>query len=166
MAIPYRQQDEVRHRIERFFLIIVLCYVALVARLVYLQAIEGGYFRERATKMRDRKMTLHAQRGAILDRDGKPLAVTTHKGDLVCDPRQVKDPARTAEILAGILGVPKEQILPLVSPRLLKNGRPAGNVMVQAGIEPAMVDAIQQARTDRTLRADLAGINVLDRPDR
>lgn len=166
MAIPYRQQDEVRHRIERFFLIIALCYVALVARLVYLQAIEGGYFRERATKMRDRKMTLHAQRGAILDRDGKPLAVTTHKGDLVCDPRQVKDPARTAEILAGILGVPKEQILPLVSPHLLKNGRPAGNVMVQTGIEPAMVDAIQQARSDRELRKDLAGINVIDRPDR
>src|SRR5436309_2910565 len=72
MAIPFRQQDELRKRIEKFFLLIAAFYVVLLLRLVYLQAVQGAYFHNRATSMREEQIPLKAQRGSILDREGKP----------------------------------------------------------------------------------------------
>src|SRR5439155_10119933 len=62
MAIPFRQQDELRKRIEKFFLLIAAFYVVLLLRLVYLQAVQGAYFHDRATSMREEQIPLKAQR--------------------------------------------------------------------------------------------------------
>ena len=130
MAIPFRQQDELRKRIEKFFLLIAAFYVVLLLRLVYLQAVQGAYFHNRATSMREEQIPLKAQRGSILDRDGKPLAVTTHTGVLVCDPTMIDDPNRTAISLAALLGSSSEEVLPLIARRNLPDGRPSRNVIV------------------------------------
>ena len=58
MAIPFRQPNEAKRRLEMFFLIVALCYVGLVARLVWLQAIKGEYYRREASDLREQKVTL------------------------------------------------------------------------------------------------------------
>src|SRR5437762_430823 len=110
MAIRVRQSDVVRFRIERLFWFVTICYLLLVARLVYLQAIKGEYFRTKARTMRSQVIAQPAQRGAILDSDGKPLAVTIHASQVACDPTKIKDPVRTAAISAEVLGVKPEEI--------------------------------------------------------
>src|SRR5689334_5342174 len=104
MAIPLRQSEMVRHRVEKFFFIVASIYICLIARLVYLQAIQGAYIRREAASARSRQIPLIATRGNFLDRNGKLFAVTTHKYMLVADPTMIEDPAGTCEALANILG--------------------------------------------------------------
>ena len=166
MAIPFRQQDQVKHRIERFFLLVAACYIVLIARLVYLQAIHGGYFRARAESLRAQRIPLRAQRGDILDRDGKPLAVTTHAGVLVCDTTLVKDPVQTGKLVAGLINAPPDEIIALVSPRTMKNGKPARNIIVRDRVDIDQMFRIRQAKSDRREAKLLEGINMLEKSER
>jgi len=166
MAIPFRQQDEVKHRIERFFILVAACYVVLLARLVYLQAINGGYYRAKAEAIREEKIPIKAQRGDLLDRDGRPLAVTTHAGVLVCDPTLVKEPAKTAALLSQLLNAGSDEFLPLVSPQLKKDGRPSRNVVLRARVEPDQVRILRDAKSRKTESKVLEGINLLEKPER
>ncbi len=166
MAIPFRQQDQIKHRIERFFLLVAACYLVLIARLVYLQAIHGGYFRAKAEAIREEKIPLRAQRGDILARDGKPLAVTTHVGVLVCDPTMIKDPAKTGTLLASLLNVRPDEIVPLVSPQMRPNGKPSRNVVVRERLDPDQMRAVREAKGRRGEAKLLEGINMLEKPER
>jgi len=166
MAIRLRHADLVNRRVRCLSALVALCYVALVGRLAYLQGVYGGFYREKAARMRAQHITLEAQRGAILDRDGKPLATTTQSATLVCDPTQVKDPHRTAAAAAGLLNASPEEILPLVSPRKLPDGRPNRAVVVRKGLPPETEEAFRQARGARSLAKDLEGLAIDHRQER
>jgi stage V sporulation protein D (sporulation-specific penicillin-binding protein) len=164
MAVLVPRTQLVRHRIERFFLIVALLYIALVARLVYLQAIRGAYYRNKAANMRAQEIPLVAQRGDLVDRDGKPLAVTTHIGTVVCDPTLVKDPAKAAAALAPYVEMTPEKILPLISPQKMKNGKNDRYVIVKEGLPAEIADSLRQAITEHG--KDLAGLSLQEKPDR
>jgi stage V sporulation protein D (sporulation-specific penicillin-binding protein) len=166
MAIPIRQQAIIKQRVEKFFLIVVVFYVGLIGRLVYLQAINGGYYREKAAKLREQEIPLQAQRGAILDRDGKPLAVTTYTGILVCDPTLVKEPAKTAATVAALVGATPSEILPLVSRKVMPNGKQDRHVIIREGLSPDVVEAIRKARADKSLRKSLEGLALDEHAER
>lgn len=167
MAIGLRRSDLVNRRIQWLSVVVAIFYLALVGRLTYLQAFQGGYYRKKAAMMRSQRITLEAQRGAILDRDGRPLAATTQSATLVCDPTQVRDPRRTAAVAAGLLGVSPAEILPLVSPgRRLPNGKPNRAVVVRKGLTPEVEEAFRQARSARALARDLEGLAIDHRPER
>lgn len=57
-----------------FLVVLVVSTLIAVARLVDLQLIRGGYFRELAEGNRIRRIPIKAPRGEILDRNGKVLA--------------------------------------------------------------------------------------------
>ena len=60
----------------RMLLIPLLLFIAvgiLFARLFFLQIIKGDYYRDLSNGNRIRTITIHAQRGIIFDRNGKPL---------------------------------------------------------------------------------------------
>src|SRR5258706_15394932 len=105
MAVRTQNTESIKFRIERLSWLVAAFYVVLVARLVYLQAIRGNYFSARARAMREKQLTQTADRGAILDRFGKPLAITTRSSMLICNQNQVKDPAATSETLAKAVGI-------------------------------------------------------------
>ncbi len=167
MAIRARQSDIVKIRIERFFWLIAAFYILLVARLVYLQAIHGDYFRDKARHMRAQNIQQPAQRGAILDRDGKPLAVTVYSSQLVCDPTQVKDATRTAAAAAEILGVSPDQILPFVSPGQRRpNGKPVRAVKIPTPVSPDAAERFREYRGLKKWADALAGLSITDKPER
>ena len=73
-------------------------------RLVDLQLVKGDELATAAVDQRLRTTTLPAQRGAILDSKGEPLAVTVEARNLTADQTLVTDPAAVGAALAPILG--------------------------------------------------------------
>src|SRR5258708_614777 len=68
--------DEEKEPRMRFFLLpvfIVLLSVTLLGKLIFLQVIQGAYYRSISDSNRLRRTIIHARRGVIFDRNGKPL---------------------------------------------------------------------------------------------
>src|SRR4051794_8392756 len=92
-----------------------VCTLLLVigGRLVQLQGFDHGNLSNQAAAQRVESVTLHALRGAILDRDGTPLAYTSDAQDITADPKQVKPSLRYryATQLAPLLDLSAVDIL-------------------------------------------------------
>jgi stage V sporulation protein D (sporulation-specific penicillin-binding protein) len=106
------------------FLIILGCYLLLVARLVYLQLKQGPFLLLQAVRLREQKIVLHARRGALLDRSGVSLAVSLYSGVVGFDPTVMHpadpDPKKLAHLqsdlnksvdrAAAILSIPAAEL--------------------------------------------------------
>ncbi len=85
------------------FLLFVLLYLAICARLAYVQVINGERFARWADSVRNRKKTLPATRGRILDRNGRVLAVSIEAATIYAHRPELKDIPQTARRLAEML---------------------------------------------------------------
>jgi cell division protein FtsI (penicillin-binding protein 3) len=74
-----------RLRIAFFVMAFVLSLFA--GRLVLLQGVDPDSYAVAAARENTRSFALHALRGAILDRDGEPLAVTEDAVEITADPK-------------------------------------------------------------------------------
>jgi stage V sporulation protein D (sporulation-specific penicillin-binding protein) len=79
--------------------------------------------REAARVRRERTRPLLAQRGAILDRWGRPLARTQLYYHLALDPRSVRDPTTTARWLATELGLSAQHLESQIREAQQRNAR-------------------------------------------
>jgi cell division protein FtsI (penicillin-binding protein 3) len=89
--------------------VMVLALVGVLGRLVVLQV--GGHRALAAQGLRQRvhPTDLPAERGAIVDRTGVPLAITLEARDVYADPRYVTDPVGEAAKIARVLDLrPRE----------------------------------------------------------
>ncbi len=95
------------------FLAIGLAFVLSIfaARLIDLQLLNRTSRAEAAVADRTAVVTLPAKRGTIYDANMNVLAESVEAVDVTADPRQVKDKNATADYLAPILNIPKEQIV-------------------------------------------------------
>jgi cell division protein FtsI/penicillin-binding protein 2 len=98
-------------RIGLLFALFVLALVAIVARAAWVQAVRGGDLRAEAQSQQSETVTVPAARGAILDREGKRLAVSEEAVTVYATPYQVENPARAAKRLADVLGVEEQEVL-------------------------------------------------------
>jgi cell division protein FtsI (penicillin-binding protein 3) len=92
-------------RLVAMLTVAVLALGIVVVRLAVLQFGEAGALAAVGAQQRLRTYELTANRGAILDRAGTPLAITVEARDVYADPRFVVDPAATAAAIAPILQV-------------------------------------------------------------
>ncbi|MFC5993373.1 peptidoglycan D,D-transpeptidase FtsI family protein [Pseudonocardia hispaniensis] len=74
-------------KIARVALVVVLALAGL--KLVSVQTIQAGALKESSAKQSMTKITLTAERGAILDRAGNQLAFSTEARALITNPRQI-----------------------------------------------------------------------------
>jgi len=93
-----------RKRGTILLLVTGLLLTIFAGRLVEIQAVRGETLAAEALDQRMKVLALPAQRGAILDSDGAPLAVTVEARNLTADQTLVTDPAAVAAALAPILG--------------------------------------------------------------
>jgi cell division protein FtsI/penicillin-binding protein 2 len=77
--------------------------VALVARLVVVQVLDGASYAAYAVSETSQRVTLGATRGAIYDSSGQIVAVTEPTVDVVADDFLIGDPLRAASQLAPLL---------------------------------------------------------------
>src|SRR5471030_1769855 len=78
-----------RKRIAVAFTITLVCYLNLVAKLLYLQGVDGNRLSELSEKGRKKKETILPARGSILDSAGKPLANSIYSGEIRFDPSDI-----------------------------------------------------------------------------
>lgn len=83
---------------------------AVIGRLVQLQLFEGGRFRTLALRQQERIVETAPQRGTLLDRNDRPLAVSLPVQSCFAVPAEIANPDLAASLLAPILEMPVAQI--------------------------------------------------------
>ena len=104
---------EIDHpKIKMLVLLIVVIATssALCARLVWLQIVQGKFYRARALENSTRVTFLRAPRGIIYDRHGNMLATNKQTLSLVAVPAQIDDVEDLTRRLARVLGVDEPEI--------------------------------------------------------
>ena len=101
---PSPRDRMVRLRIMLLALGASLWALVIAVRLIHLQVLERPFFQRQSARQSERTVTLEARRGSILDRNGRPLAVSVEADSIYAMPQDVSDPARTATALARALG--------------------------------------------------------------
>ena len=80
-------------------------------RLYHLQIVSSEKLRARATQQQQSELEVPATRGAILDRQGRELALSLKTASLFAHPRRVADPEHAARSLAPIIRLSRSEIL-------------------------------------------------------
>jgi cell division protein FtsI (penicillin-binding protein 3) len=130
----------------------MLALAGVGTRLVVLQVGDHRAFAEQGLDQRVHLIDLPAERGAIVDRTGVPLALTLEARDVYADPRYVTDPIGEAATIARILDLRPRKV-----ERLL---RTPGATFVYLGRQ------IDAEVADRLEALGLPGIGFLDVPKR
>ena len=87
-------------------LIVILFVLSLVAgKLLELQGLNRASYSAMAQRQRLHTLTITAPRGAIIDRNGVPLAETVDARDVYADPHEITDATGTADAVAPLLGL-------------------------------------------------------------
>ena len=98
-------------RLGLLFASFVVLLALVLIRATWLQAVEGSGYRADAHSQQTETVMVPGVRGAILDRNGKALAVSEEAASVFATPYQVEDPPAAAAKLAGVLGVDQDKLL-------------------------------------------------------
>ena len=104
--------------------------ILFALQLVRVQVIQAGAYQEKAAYEMQSTRVIPAQRGEITDVNGVSFARSVSAINIVVDQTQITDPARVAEFVAPILGLPAEDIEQSITGTrkyaiVLRNARPA-----------------------------------------
>jgi cell division protein FtsI (penicillin-binding protein 3) len=94
-----------RIRVWNIALLLVAC--VFVVRAFYLQVIRHDYYKQLASKSQLKEYEIQPERGAIVAHDGDalvPIVLNEKRYTLFADPVYVKDPRRSAEAIAAVIG--------------------------------------------------------------
>jgi len=92
-------------RIRVLVLILAVVMFMFGLRLVQVQALQAGDYRDRAVNEMEKVRTLQAPRGDITDINGVAFARSVAATSIVVDQTQITDPAKVAAFVAPILGM-------------------------------------------------------------
>jgi len=112
-----------------------------------------------------RKWVVQAQRGAIRDRTGEPLAYSVQAGSVFADPKLVTDPRAAAAALAPVLEMPAGELEPLLRKRyrVVRTGNSAQVKRVRFVWLKRRVDEVA---LERVRKLALPGIGIQPEPKR
>lgn len=108
-------------------------------RLVQVQGLDAQRFVSLAADQRERRIVLPPQRGSILDRAGRELAMSLDMETIVANPRFLPkgpDGDAAAGAIAGALGAGEESIR-------TKLGKPGGFVYLARKVDPALAARVK-----------------------
>ena len=104
-APPTLRDRQVRLRLMLVALSVCLWGLVVIVRLVQLQVLGRESFERQAARQSERTINLDPRRGPILDRNGRPLAVSVDAESIYAVPQEIHDPEATAAALARTLGL-------------------------------------------------------------
>ncbi len=107
----------IERRIGLLFACFLLLLVVAIGRAAWVQGVQGGTLSDDAQSQQTQTVTIPGQRGRILDRNRRELAVSEEAADVIATPYQVKDPAQAARRLGPLLNVPEAEILRALADR-------------------------------------------------
>ncbi len=120
------------YRLVFLTLIVLVGFVLVAMRLVQLQVVEHAYYREKARRNIDNRLTIPARRGTIYDRRGRELAKDVLQYSVAVRGKYVRNKKRLYPLLSKTLGISVRTIQQKVrrSPNFvyLKHRLPASQV--------------------------------------
>jgi len=102
ISLTFRAGDT-RKRLVAVFVITVLLFAAVVARVAFLQTAGSDSLVAAGKAQRVSEAILHAPRGTIFARDGGELVMSVPSSTLIANPKLVTDPAGVAALLGTML---------------------------------------------------------------
>ena len=97
-------------KIKIVFLIMSLLLLLIVVKVTYIQVFQYKKLNVLANELWNRNLSIEADRGKILDRNGEVLADNLTTASLVLIPSQIKDKDKTTKELSKILNVSYEEM--------------------------------------------------------
>lgn len=100
-------------RVSLWYGFLLLVFSVFLVRLFYLQVIRHEYYQIAALNGQLKQYEIPAERGVIRARDGTntiPIVLNEKRFNIIADPKLIKDPAKTAEILAPVIGKPVDEV--------------------------------------------------------
>ena len=133
----------VRWRRAAVVSVFALLGVGLVARAVYLQVLDHEFYRGEGDARHLRTVAIPASRGDLLDRDGRPLAVSTPIQTLWGVPGSLAEQPAALREVAALLGIDPERLVERVE-RDAERGR--GFTYVKRHVPPAVAERVMALR--------------------
>ena len=97
--------ENIHGRIRFIFIIVLVMFSTIIIRVFYIQVIDYNKLNDLADNLWSRNLPITADRGLILDRNGKILADNITTVSLVIIPNQIKNKEQVTKDLANILNV-------------------------------------------------------------
>lgn len=129
----------IKKRIITLFLLFIIGFLGLGARIFYVQFFRGPDLTDKAEKNRMRDVPVAAKRGIIYDRNMQELAISVSVDSVYACPVEVRAGGRekeTAHKLAGLLDLDEEKLLKRIT-------RTSSYEWVKRQIEPGQAKAIR-----------------------
>ena len=134
-----------RKKIVAVFALCMAAMLFLIGRLGYLMLLRADYYSEKAQDLHERERSIKADRGKILDCNGKVLADNKTVCTISVIHSQIKEPEKVIDVLTEELGLERDQ----VKKRVEKN----------SSIERIKTNVDKQTG-DKIREYDLAGVKV------
>ncbi|MFA5523578.1 MAG: stage V sporulation protein D [Tissierellales bacterium] len=99
-----------KRRLIFTLLLASLLVFALIVRLGIIQIVQGEGLKKQALEQWTRGVPVKAERGFILDRNGKKLAISISRDTAWCRPVDIKNPKEDAKIISDILQLDEEEV--------------------------------------------------------
>ncbi len=147
-----------KRRMEWAFLLFLLVFAALAARLAWVQWWQHAALTRLATAVHVRRIPVPARRGEILDRNGRELASNILAIDVCANPRVVADAEATARALVELYGGEVDEYR-----RKLARVRKTAFVYLKRGVER---EVAERSRQELKRRVELKGIELRLAPSR
>jgi stage V sporulation protein D (sporulation-specific penicillin-binding protein) len=121
---------------RRLYMILVfgtILFIALIARLGWVQLAMGPDLTEKAEQSWRREIPFSAKRGEIWDRNGERLAYNVSTPTVWALPAQIRDPKGTAAQLSRVLGMSEESIYKTITKKntMIVKIQPGGRKITQ-----------------------------------
>ncbi|NMO94782.1 stage V sporulation protein D [Paenibacillus lemnae] len=117
-----------RRRLFWSLIFLIIMFGAIVIRLAYVQLGEGAELSAKAEELWRRNIPFTAERGNILDRNGEALVTNISTPTIMAIPVQIKEPDKTAELLASKLGMNTADVKKIITKRgsMVERLKPGG----------------------------------------
>jgi cell division protein FtsI/penicillin-binding protein 2 len=132
----------IEQRVGLLFAAFLLVFAVVVARAVWLQGVRGSELAAEARSQQTESVLVPGTRGKILDRRGRPLALSEEAATVFATPYQIKDPAEAAARLAPILNMSSSDILDEISDRA------SGFAYVARKVDLTTAEKVRKLRID------------------
>lgn len=102
--------ETIYRRQRVFFIITIILFISIIIKIFYIEYIDYKKINKLANDVWNKELPITAERGLILDRNGKVLATNRTSTSLVVVPRQIKDKKDAALKISKILNTSYENI--------------------------------------------------------
>jgi len=127
-------------RIRLVLAVFAFAFVAMFLRAAWLQGVRAGSYERLASGQHKATIVDPASRGTIFDRTGVQLAIGRQTTTVYANPRQIRDPKSTAEVIARVLKLDPEQV------QLELSDRSHGFVYIARKADPERVAILKKQR--------------------